>query len=292
MIPRPSTQLFARIRAEQDESDDGSDAAEPEKPPATDVPESASEAVAAVDETSTPTDGTRPALRGPTARRSSSGCRPARPDDRADRELAGPTPQADAAGQPERPARQPAVPRLVLVLGSASGRSRAGRQPGHRRTTHPGGGGRGRRLLRRQREPGTDHAPICCWESPTNWPSPWSDPSVGGWPTARRLWLSRTRRRRSSMSVPPFAKWKGERVERLAGDHVVAAFSAGTLSAVEAEPGQLEWVAVAGGGDAPCPDCEDNGLSGSQQPGEKFPTGHLRPPAHPGCRCLLVRSAT
>ena len=22
--------------------------------------------------------------------------------------------------------------------------------------------------------------------------------------------------------------------------------------------------------------------------GEPFPTGHLRPPAHPGCRCLLV----
>jgi DivIVA domain-containing protein len=89
-----------------------------------------------------------------------------------------------------------------------------------------------------------------------------------------------------------FREWKGERVERLAGDHVVAAFSAGTLAAVEAEPGQLEWVAVAIGADPPCPDCEDNGLSGSQQPGEKFPTGHLRPPAHPGCRCLLARSAT
>ena len=24
-----------------------------------------------------------------------------------------------------------------------------------------------------------------------------------------------------------------------------------------------------------------------QQPGEEFPTGHLHPPAHPGCRCLL-----
>ena len=54
---------------------------------------------------------------------------------------------------------------------------------------------------------------------------------------------------------------------------------------------RLEWVAVAGSGDAPCPDCEDNGLSGPQQPDQEFPTGHLHPPAHPGCRCLLTRSA-
>ena len=90
-----------------------------------------------------------------------------------------------------------------------------------------------------------------------------------------------------------FREWKGERIERLAGDHVVAAFSAGTLPA--AERGlvrQLEWVAVSGSGDAPCPDCEDNGLNGSQAPGEEFPTGHRHPPAHPGCRCLLARSAT
>jgi hypothetical protein len=87
-----------------------------------------------------------------------------------------------------------------------------------------------------------------------------------------------------------FREWKGERIERLAGDHVVSAFSAGTMAAVA--DAQLEWVAVAGSGDAPCPDCEDNGLSGAQQPGQEFPTGHLRPPAHPGCRCLLTRSAT
>ncbi|MGD0391511.1 MAG: DivIVA domain-containing protein [Acidimicrobiales bacterium] len=87
-----------------------------------------------------------------------------------------------------------------------------------------------------------------------------------------------------------FREWKGERIERLAGDHVVSAFSAGTMAAVA--DAQLEWVAVAGSGDAPCPDCEDNGLSGAQQPGQEFPTGHLRPPAHPGCRCLLTRSST
>lgn len=87
-----------------------------------------------------------------------------------------------------------------------------------------------------------------------------------------------------------FREWKGERIERLAGDHVVAAFSAGTISAVG--DAQIEWVAMAGSGDAPCPDCEDNGLSGPQPPDQEFPTGHQHPPAHPGCRCLLTRSST
>jgi DivIVA domain-containing protein len=90
-----------------------------------------------------------------------------------------------------------------------------------------------------------------------------------------------------------FREWKGERIERLAGDSVVAAFSLGSLSAVErADSGQVEWIAVAASGDAACPDCEDNGLGGAQQPGEPFPTGHRHPPAHPGCRCLLAISAT
>jgi hypothetical protein len=90
-----------------------------------------------------------------------------------------------------------------------------------------------------------------------------------------------------------FREWKGERIERLAGDHVVAAFSAGTIAAAGGKRGaQVEWVAVASSSDEPCPDCEDNGLNGSQQPGEEFPTGHRHPPVHPGCRCLLALAAT
>jgi DivIVA domain-containing protein len=90
-----------------------------------------------------------------------------------------------------------------------------------------------------------------------------------------------------------FREWKGERIERLAADHVVAAFSTGTLAAAAATDSALvEWVAVSGSEDPPCPDCEDNGLNGSQPPGDEFPTGHRHPPAHPGCRCLLALSAT
>ena len=85
-----------------------------------------------------------------------------------------------------------------------------------------------------------------------------------------------------------FREWKGERVERLAGDHVVAAFSLGSLAAARSTGTSLEWVAVAPPDEAPCPDCEDNGLNGAQSAGEEFPTGNTHPPAHPGCRCLLA----
>ena len=86
-----------------------------------------------------------------------------------------------------------------------------------------------------------------------------------------------------------FREWKGERIERLAGDHIVAAFSLGTI-AVSGKSG-IEWIAVALPGESPCPDCEDNGLNGAQAAGEEFPTGNAHPPAHPGCRCLLAPGA-
>jgi len=90
-----------------------------------------------------------------------------------------------------------------------------------------------------------------------------------------------------------FREWKGARVERLAGDFVIAAFSAGIVTGAGVDPAaRLEWVAVASPDAEPCPDCEDNALNGPQRPGEAYPTGHLRPPAHPGCRCLLAPSAT
>jgi DivIVA domain-containing protein len=88
-----------------------------------------------------------------------------------------------------------------------------------------------------------------------------------------------------------YREWKGERIEGLAGDHVVAAVSLGTLAALGTGGPGVEWVAVAAAGGTPCPDCEDNGLNGAQAAGEDFPTGHAHPPAHPGCRCLLAPGA-
>ncbi|HUO49706.1 MAG TPA: hypothetical protein VMU09_12825, partial [Acidimicrobiales bacterium] len=86
-----------------------------------------------------------------------------------------------------------------------------------------------------------------------------------------------------------FREWKGARIERLAGDEAVAAFGAATLAAAAAGS-SWRWV-VDDGGDE-CPDCDDNALAGPTPPGEEYPTGHVHPPAHAGCRCLIAPVTT
>jgi hypothetical protein len=86
-----------------------------------------------------------------------------------------------------------------------------------------------------------------------------------------------------------FREWKGERIERLAGDYIIAGFSAGSVAGSSQD---IEWIAAAAPGATPCPDCDDNALNGPQRAGQEFPTGHRHPPAHSGCRCLLAPSAT
>jgi DivIVA domain-containing protein len=83
-----------------------------------------------------------------------------------------------------------------------------------------------------------------------------------------------------------FREWRGERVERLAGDAATQVFSAGVAAA--ATDGKLRWVVTSTGG---CSDCEDNALAGTVGAHETFPTGHAYPPAHAGCRCLLAPAA-
>jgi hypothetical protein len=81
-----------------------------------------------------------------------------------------------------------------------------------------------------------------------------------------------------------FREWRGERVERLVGDFATQAFGAGVIEA--AGPARkVRWVPTSAGG---CSDCEDNALAGSVAATEAFPTGHMYPPAHAGCRCLVV----
>jgi DivIVA domain-containing protein len=82
-----------------------------------------------------------------------------------------------------------------------------------------------------------------------------------------------------------YREWKSERIERIAGDVLAAAFSRGTWHEVPMG-GPLRWVVHDTGG--PCPDCDDDVLAGNLPKGEPFPTGQPYPPAHPGCRCLLV----
>ena len=44
-----------------------------------------------------------------------------------------------------------------------------------------------------------------------------------------------------------------------------------------------EWIVT-----DPCPICEDNGNAGAIPLDQVFPSGHMRPPAHPNCRCALA----
>ena len=89
-----------------------------------------------------------------------------------------------------------------------------------------------------------------------------------------------------------YREWKGSRVEGLAGDFATRAFAHGELAVLgslgEGEVPFVRWVVEDDDAGGSCPDCDDNFLAGPQLPGVEFPTGHVRPPVHPGCRCLLV----
>ena len=82
-----------------------------------------------------------------------------------------------------------------------------------------------------------------------------------------------------------YREWKTQRIERLSGDVLSAAFSRGSWQAVP-EGTMLRWIVE--DTDGPCPDCDDDALAGALPKGEPFPTGQHHPPAHSGCRCLLV----
>ncbi len=86
-----------------------------------------------------------------------------------------------------------------------------------------------------------------------------------------------------------FREWRGDRTERLAGDYATSAFSASAVAGTSSDA-TICWVVDDEG--TPCADCEDNALAEDVSPGDPFPTGHPHPPAHSGCRCLLVVRAT
>ncbi|HEX4864900.1 MAG TPA: DivIVA domain-containing protein [Acidimicrobiales bacterium] len=82
-----------------------------------------------------------------------------------------------------------------------------------------------------------------------------------------------------------YREWKSHRIERVAGDVLAAAFSRGTWNATP-DGTSFRWIVE--DVDGPCPDCDDDALAGDLPKGEPFPTGQPHPPAHSGCRCLLV----
>jgi hypothetical protein len=82
-----------------------------------------------------------------------------------------------------------------------------------------------------------------------------------------------------------YREWKTQRIELIAADHVASAFARGAFAATP-EGTHLRWIVEDFEG--PCPDCDDNALAGGLLRGQAFPTGQRHPPAHAGCRCLLV----
>ena len=82
-----------------------------------------------------------------------------------------------------------------------------------------------------------------------------------------------------------YRDWKTHRIGMQTTDSVFAAFNLGLYEATP-DGAARRWLVDDGG--SPCPDAEDNSLAGLVVKGEAYPTGHCFPPAHPGCRCLLV----
>ena len=82
-----------------------------------------------------------------------------------------------------------------------------------------------------------------------------------------------------------FAEWRSQRLETVIIDAAHLAYARGLFVGCE-QSSHVCW-AVDPNGPA-CADAEDNALAGRVRRGEAFPTGHDRPLAHAGCRCLVV----
>jgi hypothetical protein len=82
-----------------------------------------------------------------------------------------------------------------------------------------------------------------------------------------------------------YRDWRSTSLAELAGDLATAGFTQGERDA--AGPG-TPWIWVVDNGGLPCADGEDNALAGPVPCEEPFPTGDITPPAHSGCRCILV----
>ncbi|MGE0306269.1 MAG: hypothetical protein AB7Q27_10965 [Acidimicrobiia bacterium] len=89
----------------------------------------------------------------------------------------------------------------------------------------------------------------------------------------------------TSLLRAAYREWKTQRFDDLASHIVISAYELGLVAAVPAGT-CMRWMIDPSG--APCPDAEDNALAGPVLAGEPFPTGHVVPPAHVGCRCHLV----
>lgn len=82
-----------------------------------------------------------------------------------------------------------------------------------------------------------------------------------------------------------YREWKGKRLSEAVADAAAAGYARGVLDGVPSGA-EVRWVVDPSAG--PCPDCDDNVLAGALVKGEPFPTGGASAPAHPGCHCLVL----
>ena len=82
-----------------------------------------------------------------------------------------------------------------------------------------------------------------------------------------------------------YREWKMQRVEQHIGDIARLAFSRGAYLVLD-QGTSVCWMVDPNG--PPCADAEDNSLAGATALGSDFPTGHVHPTAHTGCRCLVT----
>jgi DivIVA domain-containing protein len=80
-----------------------------------------------------------------------------------------------------------------------------------------------------------------------------------------------------------YREWRSQHLDPMLADVMAAAHAQGVYDSAP-EGSRLRWVPVVVG---KCPDCDDNALEPTVR-GDDFPTGQAHPPAHPGCRCLIV----
>jgi hypothetical protein len=80
-----------------------------------------------------------------------------------------------------------------------------------------------------------------------------------------------------------YREWRAHDLENLLGDLLAVAYARGAYDATPSGA-TLRWVPAEVGR---CPDADDNALEPTVK-GQRFPTGQAYPPAHPGCRCLVV----
>ena len=82
-----------------------------------------------------------------------------------------------------------------------------------------------------------------------------------------------------------YREMKMQRVEQQVSDIARMAYSRGAYLVLD-QGTKVCWMVDPNG--PSCADAEDNSLAGSTDLGSEFPTGHLHPTAHAGCRCLVA----